>query len=125
MVDDSGGTSVAQGADFVVVVAGLTPEDEGEDYTILSCPGIPDRDQSLALDGKHGGTTQNNYIKSIAALGKPMVVVLEGGSVIDVSSFGSSVPALVMMAFGTPDNRVARRSGSCCSARPISAANCR
>jgi beta-glucosidase len=94
VVDDSGGISVAQSADFVVLVAGLTPEDEGEEYTIT--PEDSDRDQSLALDGKHGGTTQNNYIKSIAALGKPMVVVLEGGSVIDVSSFIASVPALVM-----------------------------
>lgn len=94
VVDDTGGTSVAQSADFVVVVAGLTPEDEGEDYTIK--PEDSDRGQSLALDGKHGGTAQNNYIKSIAALGKPMVVVLEGGSVIDVSSFLASVPALVM-----------------------------
>jgi beta-glucosidase len=94
VVDDSGGTSVAQGADFVVVVAGLTPEDEGEDYTIK--PEDSDRDQSLALDGKHGGAAQNDYIKSIAALGKPMVVVLEGGGVIDVSPFAAQVPALVM-----------------------------
>jgi len=94
VMDDSGGTSVASGADFVVVVAGLTPEDEGEEYTIT--PEDSDRDASLALDGKHGGTAQNNYIKSILALGKPTVVVLEGGSVIDLSSFGSSAPAIVM-----------------------------
>jgi beta-glucosidase len=91
---DTGGTTVASSADFVVVVAGLTPEDEGEEYTIT--PEDSDRDASLALDGKKGGGAQNAYIKAIAALGKPMVVVLEGGSVIDVSSFISSVPALVM-----------------------------
>jgi beta-glucosidase len=94
VVDDSGGTSVAQSADFVVVVAGLTPEDEGEEYTIT--PEDSDRDQSLALDGKKTDKPQNAYIQAIAALGKPMVVVLEGGSVIDVSSFLTSVPALVM-----------------------------
>jgi hypothetical protein len=94
VMDDSGGTSVASSADFVVVVAGLTPEDEGEEYTIT--PEDSDRDASLALDGKHGGTTQNNYIKSILALGKPTVVVLEGGSVIDLSSFGATAPAIVM-----------------------------
>ncbi len=94
VMDDSGGTSVASSADFVVVVAGLTPEDEGEEYTIT--PEDSDRDASLALDGKHGGTTQNNYIKSILALGKPTVVVLEGGSVIDLSSFGAMAPAIVM-----------------------------
>ncbi len=94
VMDDSGGTSVASSADFVVVVAGLTPEDEGEEYTIT--PEDSDRDASLALDGKHGGTTQNNYIKSILALGKPTVVVLEGGSVIDLSTFGATAPAIVM-----------------------------
>jgi beta-glucosidase len=95
VMDDSGGTTVAQSADFVVVVAGLTPEDEGEEYTIT--PEDSDRDQSLALDGKKTGpSAQNAYIKSIAALGKPMAVVLEGGSVVDVSSFIGSVPALIM-----------------------------
>ncbi len=94
VMDDTGGTAVAAGADFVVVVAGLTPEDEGEEYTIA--PEDSDRDASLALDGKHGGTAQNNYIKSILALGKPTVVVLEGGSVIDISSFGGAAPAIVM-----------------------------
>ncbi len=94
VMDDTGGTSVASSADFVVVVGGLTPEDEGEEYTIT--PEDSDRDASLALDGKHGGTTQNNYIKSILALGKPTVVVLEGGSVIDLSSFGATAPAIVM-----------------------------
>ena len=94
VMDDSGGTSVASSADFVVVVAGLTPEDEGEEYTIT--PEDSDRGASLALDGKHGGTAQNKYIQSIAALGKPMALVLEGGSVIDLSSFLASVPAVVM-----------------------------
>ncbi|MEP7052645.1 MAG: glycoside hydrolase family 3 C-terminal domain-containing protein, partial [Pseudomonadota bacterium] len=69
-------------------------EDEGEEYTIT--PEDSDRGASLALDGKKPMPTQNSYIKAIAALGKPMVVVLEGGSVIDLSSFGASVPAIVM-----------------------------
>jgi beta-glucosidase len=86
--------AAAQTADFVVVVAGLTPEDEGEEYTIT--PEDSDRDQSLALDGKNGGTAQNAYINAIAALGKPTVVVLEGGSAIDVSSFFAQVKGLVM-----------------------------
>ncbi len=86
--------AAAQSADFVVVVAGLTPYDEGEDYTIV--PDDSDRDQSLALDGKAGGNAQNNFIAQVAALHKPMVVVLEGGSVIDVSAWESTVPAIVM-----------------------------
>jgi beta-glucosidase len=92
--DGAAGMTAAQGADFVVVVAGLTPHDEGEEYTIT--PDDSDRGQNLALDGKTGGTAQNDYIKAIAALGKPTVVVLEGGSVIDVSSFVDQVKGLVM-----------------------------
>jgi beta-glucosidase len=92
--DGPAGMAAAQGADFVVVVAGLTPHDEGEEYTIT--PDDSDRGQNLALDGKTGTTAQNDYIKSIAALGKPTVVVLEGGSAIDVSSFVDQVKGLVM-----------------------------
>jgi len=78
------------------VVVGLTPEDEGEEYTLV--PEDPDRDQSLALDGKHGGTTQNNFVKAAvtAAAGKPVVVVLEGGSAIDISSWRDMVSGIVM-----------------------------
>lgn len=92
--DGDAGMTAAQGADFVVVVAGLTPHDEGEEYTIT--PDDSDRGANLGLDGKTGGTAQNNYIKAIAAIGKPTVVVLEGGSVIDVSSFVDQVKGLVM-----------------------------
>ena len=86
--------SSVTGADFIVVVAGLTPYDEGEEYN-----GSGDR-TSLALDGKDNGKgnagQQEGLIKQVAALNKPMVVVLEGGSVIDVSNWQSSVPAVVM-----------------------------
>jgi len=84
----------AAGADFVVVVAGLTAEDEGEEYTQAA-----DR-TSFALDAKQTNPTymgfQNKVIQMVAALGKPMVVVLEGASVIDVQPWIGSVPALVM-----------------------------
>ena len=86
--------AAAQGADFVVVVAGLTPRDEGEDYTIT--PDDSDRGASLALDAKVGTNAQNNFIAQVAALNKPMVVVLEGGSVIDTSAWDAMVPAIVM-----------------------------
>jgi beta-glucosidase len=81
--------TVAQNADFVVVVAGLTPQDEGEEYT-----GAGDR-SNFQLDGKAGGTLQNNLITQVAALKKPMVVVLEAGSVVDMPWL-SQVPAVVM-----------------------------
>jgi beta-glucosidase len=83
----------AAGADFVVVVAGLTAGDEGEEYTLAG-----DR-MSFGLDAKETDPTysqrQNDLIRSAAALGKPMVVVLQGSSVIDMPWL-PSVPAVVM-----------------------------
>jgi beta-glucosidase len=83
----------AASADFIVVIAGLTPRDEGEVYT-----GAGDR-ASLDLDAKQTEAQyqgiQNKLIMDAAALGKPMVVVLEGGSVISMPWL-SSVPAVVM-----------------------------
>jgi beta-glucosidase len=90
------GTSAADAADadFIVVVAGLTAQDEGEEYTLAG-----DRTKGLALDAKQTDpqyqNIQNNLITAAAALKKPMVVVLEGGSVIDMPWLGS-VPAVVM-----------------------------
>ncbi len=81
--------NLANNADFVVVVAGLTPEDEGEEYT-----GAGDRN-NFTLDGKSGSNAQNALIAAVAAKNKPMVVVLEGGSVIDMPWL-AQVPAVVM-----------------------------
>jgi beta-glucosidase len=84
--------AAASAADFVVVVAGLTAKDEGEEYTTAG-----DR-LSLALDAKQKPpyqTIQNTLIAQVAALNKPMVVVLEGGSVIDMPWL-TNVPAVVM-----------------------------
>ena len=84
---------LAKDADFIVVIAGLTAGDEGEEYTRAG-----DR-ESLALDTKQTSVQfqnlQNNLILAAAALGKPMVVVLEGGSVIDLPWL-AAVPAVVM-----------------------------
>jgi len=90
----------AAGADFIVVVAGLTPEDEGEEYTgagdrTTRSQGSPVPTVNLGLDPKRNGGVQSGLIASVAALGKPMVVVLEGGSVITMPWLGS-VPAVVM-----------------------------
>jgi beta-glucosidase len=89
LADIGGGPDV----DFFIVVAGLTPQDEGEIYTKAG-----DR-VSFALDAKQPAakqTVQNDLIKSVAALKKPMVVMLEGGSVIDISPWLNDVPAVVM-----------------------------
>jgi beta-glucosidase len=77
-------------ADFVVVIAGLTAGDEGEEFT-----GAGDR-TSFGIDDKRiDPTEQASLIAAAAALGKPMVVVLEGSSVMDMPWL-SSVPAVVM-----------------------------
>jgi beta-glucosidase len=62
-------------ADFVVVVVGLTPGDEGEEYAI---PSGGDR-ANFQLSG-----SQNQLVTSVAALGKPFVVVIQSGSVIEM-----------------------------------------
>ena len=86
---------LADNADFVVVVAGLTPQDEGEEYT-----GAGDRTNSAGipnfnLDPKSGTNAQNNLIAAVAAKNKPMVVVIEAGSAVNMPWL-SSVPAVVM-----------------------------
>jgi beta-glucosidase len=76
-------------ADFVVVVAGLTAQDEGEEYNNSG-----DR-TSLDLDDKNKTTVQNDLISAVAALKKPMVVILEGGAAISMPWL-DKVPAVVM-----------------------------
>jgi beta-glucosidase len=91
--------SQAASADFIVVVAGLTPQDEGEEYT-----GSGDRTNgsttshavALGLDPKQNSGVQNGLIAAVAALGKPFAVVLEGGSVIDMSAWYANAPAVIM-----------------------------
>lgn len=82
-------------ADFFVVIAGLTAEDEGEEYTLAG-----DRDKAgFALDARQTDPKfqgiQNKLITAVAATGKPMAVVLQGGSVIDLPWL-DQVPAVVM-----------------------------
>jgi beta-glucosidase len=88
-------------ADFVVVIAGLTAQDEGEEYTLAADrnTGCVNPGACLQLDGKQSDSNyqgiQNALIQQVAASGKPMVVVLEGGSVITMPWL-SQVPAVVM-----------------------------
>ncbi len=97
---NSASAAQAAGFDFAVVVVGLTPQDEGEEYT-----GAGDRTTggigstthavNFGLDAKANSGVQNALVTAVQALGKPMVVVLEGGSVIDMPWY-SSVPAVVL-----------------------------
>jgi beta-glucosidase len=82
-------------ADFVVVVAGLTPQDEGEEYTGAGDRADASHNPNFSLDPKINTGVQNGLITSVAALGKKMVVVLEGGSVINMPWL-ANVPAVVM-----------------------------
>ncbi|HXU00018.1 MAG TPA: glycoside hydrolase family 3 N-terminal domain-containing protein, partial [Polyangia bacterium] len=92
--------AAAADADFIVVVAGLTPEDEGEEYTgagdrTVRAPGAPTSTVNLGLDPKRNGGVQSALITSVIALNKPMVVVLEGGSIVTMPWL-ANVPAVVM-----------------------------
>ncbi len=92
--DISAAMNAAAAADFVVVMAGLTAQDEGEEYTQAG-----DR-LSFALDAKQDANgpyvgIQNKLIQAVIDMKKPMVVVLEGASVIDMPWLGNA-PAVVM-----------------------------
>jgi len=100
MVMKSNAASAAAAADFVVVIAGLTPEDEGEEYTgagdrTTRPPGAPISTVNLGLDPKRNQGVQDGLIAAVAAMGKPMVVVLEAGSIIKMPWL-ANVPAVVM-----------------------------
>ncbi len=91
--------AAASAADFVVVVAGLTAQDEGEEYTAAADRDYLATGNPLMLDAKQTDPKfqgiQNKLISMVAATGKPVAVVLEGGSVIEVPWL-SQVRSLVM-----------------------------
>ena len=66
---------MAANADTIVVVVGYTPGDEGEEYAIG-----PGGDRS-SLDLPPG---QNDFVTRVLDLGKPTVVVVESGSVVNL-----------------------------------------
>jgi beta-glucosidase len=97
----SASAAMSDGFDVAIVMAGLTSNDEGEEYTGAgdrTTGGITSTTHSvnLALDPKVNPGTQDNLIKQVAALGKPTIVVLEAGGIIDMSQWYSSVQAVVM-----------------------------
>jgi beta-glucosidase len=72
-------------ADVVVIVAGLTAQDEGEGLIASG-----DR-ETLALPSE-----QEALISAVAALGRPTVVVLHAGASLTISSWVGSVDAVLM-----------------------------
>jgi beta-glucosidase len=77
---------VTDAVDFVVVMIGLTPGDEGEEYAI---PAGGDRSTLTLPDN------QNALVEAVALLNKPMVVVIESGGIIEMPWL-ADVPAVVM-----------------------------
>jgi beta-glucosidase len=80
----------ARQADAVVMVLGITPSVEGEEMDVK-------------VDGFRGGDRteislpkpQEDLIKKVQALGKPVVVVLLGGSALAVNWANDNVPAIL------------------------------
>jgi beta-glucosidase len=71
------GTSVddAKNADFVVVIAGLTAGDEGEEYSLDS---LGDR-KSLSIPNG-----QEQFINDVLSLNKPTAIIIQSGSVVNL-----------------------------------------
>jgi beta-glucosidase len=84
--------AAAANADFVVVVVGLTPEDEGEEYTgagdrrTLELETVHKEGPQAAPKGQPPNVTKvhNPLVESVAALGKPMVVVVQAGGAVNM-----------------------------------------
>jgi len=87
---ESQALEVAQKADVIVMVMGLSPQLEGEEMPIQ-------------IDGFAGGdrtdiklpATQERLIQKIHALGKPIVLVLNNGSALAVNWAQEHIPAIV------------------------------
>ena len=77
-------TAVGQ-ADVAVVIVGLTPGDEGEEYT-----GAADR-ESLSLPAPHDA-----LVKRVLALGKPTIVIVEAGGAVDMRQWQDQTNAIIM-----------------------------
>jgi beta-glucosidase len=80
----------AQQADAVIVVLGLSPRLEGEEMAV-PVPGFRGGDRlDLGLPA-----VQEQLLRKIAALGKPLVLVLMNGSALAINWAADHVPAIV------------------------------
>ena len=80
----------ARKSDAVILVMGLSPRLEGEEMPV-QVPGFRGGDRtSLDLP-----SSQEELIKEVAALGKPLVLVLLNGSAVSVNWAAAHVPAIV------------------------------
>ncbi|WP_299347473.1 glycoside hydrolase family 3 protein [uncultured Pseudoxanthomonas sp.] len=82
---------VARNADVVVFVGGLTGDVEGEEMTV-NYPGFAGGDRTdLRLPA-----TQRALLEALHATGKPVVLVLTGGSALAVDWAQENLPAILM-----------------------------
>lgn len=82
--------AIAREADAVIMVMGITPSIEGEEMDV-QIEGFRGGDRiEIALPGP-----QEDLIKAVQALGKPVVLVLHGGSALAVNWANDNVPAIL------------------------------
>ncbi|NLM41108.1 MAG: glycoside hydrolase family 3 protein [Firmicutes bacterium] len=81
--------AAAARADAVIMCLGISPELEGEEGAAANSDGGGDR-TSLELPGM-----QNELLKEVAALGKPLVLVLFSGSPLTITWAQEHVPAII------------------------------
>jgi beta-glucosidase len=83
---------LAKEADVVIFVGGISPELEGEEMNVTS-EGFKGGDRTT-LDLPR---VQEQLLKSVAAIGKPVVLVLTSGSALGVNWASDNVPAIVQL----------------------------
>jgi beta-glucosidase len=88
--------ALIEDSDVAVVFVGLSPELEGEEMRGLNIPGFLGGDRTN-LDLPE---PQENLVKAAIATGKPVVVVLTGGSAISANFAAEHAAALLMAWYG-------------------------
>ncbi len=82
--------AVAKDADVIIACLGLSPRLEGEEMDV-KVPGFSGGDRvDIGLPGP-----QEDFLRAIAALGKPVVLVLLNGSAVAVNWAAEHIPAIV------------------------------
>jgi len=82
--------AAAERAEVVVMVLGFSPELEGEEGDVAYSDGGGDR------SNLHLPAVQQELLRAVHAIGKPLVLVLTGGSPIAVNWAQENVPAILM-----------------------------
>jgi len=77
-------------SDIAIMFMGLSPRLEGEEMSVI-VPGFSDGDRTI-LDLPE---MQENLLKRIAALGKPVILVLLNGSALSVNWANEHIPAII------------------------------